>query len=320
MNRRGRRNSAADPSGGDMSAGATHSVEELTELLDNVNDVIYSHDLEGNFLSINSAGAQLFGYSDEELTRLNISDVVDAASLPRAIAKIQEKARGDAERSAPYQLLCHTRAGQQLWLEVSTRIISQHKILGVARDVTARRRYEERLKEMSMTDTLTGLYNTRFFWEILQKQINNGERYHKDLSLILMDIDDFKVTNDRFGHLAGDELLRVMGGLIKEAIRTADFGCRYGGEEFTVVLPDTTVSQAVNLAERLRTGLGAATAESAGARLGNTVSLGVAEYYFAEGSAAFVERADHAMYEAKRRGKNATIISMNKRGDSYAVV
>jgi len=303
-----------------MSEDIGPSTEVLRELVDSVNDIIYAHDLEGNFLEINSAGVALFDYPREALRRMNVRDVVDPSFLPRAMESIQLKASGQRKTTGPYQILCRTSTGAELWLEVNTRIVGGDKIMGVARDVGARRRYEERLMEMSMTDTLTGLYNSRFFWEILNKQTHLAERYRKGLSLLLLDIDDFKVTNDRHGHLVGDQILEAMGRHLREAVRQVDYACRYGGEELTVILPDTTVSQAVNLAERLRSGLAELSVTVGAEIVSNTVSLGIAEYYFAEGGAAMMRRADSAMYEAKRRGKDATVICMNKRGDRFAVV
>ena len=157
-----------------------------------------------------------------------------------------------------------------------------------------------RMAELSITDGLTNLYNSRHFYDRLNEELTRGIRYQRPLSLLLIDIDDFKRHNDEYGHVSGDRVLRRLGRLVLSILRKNDSAYRYGGEEFTVILPETAEGQAVAVAERIRQRFENELFEN------NTksVSIGVATYRQGEDSRKFVENADHAMYRAKRAGKN----------------
>ena len=157
-----------------------------------------------------------------------------------------------------------------------------------------------RMAELSITDGLTGLYNSRHFYDRLNEEMTRGIRYQRPLSLLLIDIDDFKRHNDEYGHVSGDRVLRRLGRLVLSILRENDSAYRYGGEEFTVILPETGEEQAVAVAERMRVRFERELFEN------NTksVSVGVATYRQGDDSRKFVEAADHAMYRAKRTGKN----------------
>lgn len=163
-----------------------------------------------------------------------------------------------------------------------------------------------KLEEQAYTDSLTGLYNHRFFHDSLSSEVNRVLRYHHPLSLIVTDIDDFKRINDSFGHKKGDTALKVLAEKIQESIRKTDIACRIGGEEFGIILPETTVYEAFAVAERLRLDVGAQSIEGVG-RI--TISLGVATFPdHANDKDTFIESADTAMYQAKRQGKNLTLV------------
>lgn len=169
------------------------------------------------------------------------------------------------------------------------------------------------VERLAVTDGLTGLYNVRYFYQALERELERSRRYGHRCSLIMLDLDDFKKYNDRYGHLAGDDLLRELADLIRSALREADTAARYGGEEFVVILPETNGDQAVALAERLReTVRDHKFVVREGQRLGRiTVSLGVATYSrgaqaSSRGSArgdveGLVEAADMALLRAKER-------------------
>ena len=165
------------------------------------------------------------------------------------------------------------------------------------------RRMEERLRELTITDDLTKLYNSRHFLKQLQSEIDRTLRYSHPLSLLLIDVDNFKDFNDTYGHLEGDKVLAKLGGVIQGCLRKNDSGYRYGGDEFTVVLPETRGKEATTVAERIRKGFGAINFSPApGVYANGTVSIGVAEYKPDEGLQGFARRADKAMYQAKREG------------------
>jgi diguanylate cyclase (GGDEF)-like protein len=159
----------------------------------------------------------------------------------------------------------------------------------------------DELKKLSITDGLTQLYNSRYFYNQLKGEIERFNRYGHQLSLLLLDIDHFKEYNDTCGHLEGDKILVRIGGIIKSCLRKMDTAYRYGGEEFTVILPGTHGEEARTVAERLRTAV-AAEDFSSGRKI--TISIGVTQYRQDEKISSFVQRADQAMYQSKQAGRN----------------
>jgi diguanylate cyclase (GGDEF)-like protein len=162
-------------------------------------------------------------------------------------------------------------------------------------------------KLMAITDSLTGLHNHRYFKQYFKQEMGRARRYHKPLSIIMMDVDDFKSFNDSFGHATGDLLLSLLGELILRTIRGVDVAFRYGGEELVVLLPDTRLDQAILAAERLRLGIQDGTAgQLVGcATRGVTVSVGVANYpENADNMDELFNIVDTLLYRAKHCGKN----------------
>lgn len=164
----------------------------------------------------------------------------------------------------------------------------------------------EKLKRLSITDGLTKLYNSRYFYSQLKIEIDRTIRYDRPLSLLLMDIDNFKEYNDSYGHLEGDKILFRLAQIIKTCLRKMDSAYRYGGEEFTIILPETEGEEAATVAERVRSAVEQETIASRGknGHFSITISLGVTEYQSDEAIAVFVQRADKAMYLSKQAGRN----------------
>lgn len=167
---------------------------------------------------------------------------------------------------------------------------------------------EAKFRLQSITDPLTTLYNVRHFYNELGIEINRSLRYGRPLSLLLLDLDDFKKLNDVHGHIEGDQALALAAKVIKSSFRECDSAYRYGGEEFTVLLPETEINFAVQLAERLLANLAQSPlTTSAGAVVHITASIGAAEYIPGEADKDFLRRADEHVYAAKRRGKNCAV-------------
>jgi len=162
----------------------------------------------------------------------------------------------------------------------------------------------EEVKSLAIRDGLTGLYNYRHFHEALNHQVEVSRRYEWPLSLLFLDIDDFKKINDTRGHLAGDLTLKTLAGFLKTHVRHADMICRYGGEEFVVLMPQSSASQAFQLADRLREEIAATSfsLSQGGVRL--TVSIGVSTLDEQMSGEDLVKTADAALYRAKQSGKN----------------
>ena len=155
----------------------------------------------------------------------------------------------------------------------------------------------------AITDGLTGLYNHRYLHERLSEEVERAREQGAELALLFCDLDDFKAFNDRYGHSVGDGALRAVARAIESCLRHVDMAARYGGEEFAIVLVETDREGAVEVAERIRKAIAAIDLEIAGAKL--SVSIGVGVFpEDAGGKAELLDKADWAMYLAKRRGRD----------------
>lgn len=164
------------------------------------------------------------------------------------------------------------------------------------------------LKRLSRTDHLTGLFNRGYWEESLEQEFLRCTRNNRPASLILFDIDHFKQFNDRYGHQAGDEVLRTVGGVLKTFRRSTDIAGRYGGEEFGIILPETTADQAMVFAERLRKRIAATRVDWEDSALQVTISLGVSQFdSHMTSHQKWVEQSDQALYAAKDQGRNTTV-------------
>jgi diguanylate cyclase (GGDEF)-like protein len=162
----------------------------------------------------------------------------------------------------------------------------------------------EEVKSLAIRDGLTGLYNYRHFWEMLVHEVELSRRYGKPLSMLFLDLDNFKVINDTLGHPQGDVVLKTLATYLKSAVRHADVVCRYGGEEFVLLLPHTAPGQAMLLAERLRQKISELTIPLPNRDLQFTVSIGVAGLTDNMTGADLLDTADAALYRAKEAGRN----------------
>jgi len=168
-----------------------------------------------------------------------------------------------------------------------------------------RTRMMQKLQKLAITDGLTKLYNSRSFYTQLELEVDRFNRYKHPLSLLLLDIDHFKDYNDTYGHLEGDKVLVRFSQIIKSCLRTNDSAYRYGGEEFTVILPETGGEEAKTVAQRIRKTLEAEKFEPLpGSQVKITISIGVTQYHPKEELSAFIQRADKAMYLSKENGRN----------------
>ncbi len=165
----------------------------------------------------------------------------------------------------------------------------------------------ELVQEQAVTDELTSLANRRQFLDSLAHELARSARTGETTSLVLCDLDDFKTVNDRYGHPTGDEVLRVVGRVLRESVRELDVPARLGGEEFAVVLPNTMLDGAVRLAERIRVAIEAAAIVVGGNRIPVTLSLGVAAHADNDTLEDLMHQADRCLYAAKEAGKNVVV-------------
>jgi diguanylate cyclase (GGDEF)-like protein len=168
------------------------------------------------------------------------------------------------------------------------------------------RRYGE-AREQAETDALTGLYNQRYFHETLRREVMRAQRYERKLALIVFDLDDFKAINDQVGHLAGDRVLAQAADRLREAVRNVDIACRVGGDEFAVILPESSAEDAEQLYGRVHNLMRGTALGTDEERL--RISAGIAELQHGDTAAGIFERADGALYRAKDLGKDRADIA-----------
>lgn len=160
-----------------------------------------------------------------------------------------------------------------------------------------------KLLHLSCHDPLTGLYNRTFFNMKILEEMNRADRYGRPITMLIMDIDNFKVVNDTFGHLKGDEFLREIALITTSSLRSSDIVFRYGGDEFIVLMPETSISKAVKAAEKLQQNIENSKHLTS---VIITASIGAAERIWGESLEDWLKRADNALYRTKENGKNKT--------------
>jgi len=186
---------------------------------------------------------------------------------------------------------------------------TQAKLLDIVASQTSitleRASYFAMQEDLAQYDGLTGLYNRRMFQIIISEEFNRVKRYKNKLSLVIFDIDHFKKINDTYGHQVGDEVIKMVTGTIKAMIRTTDRACRYGGEEFVVLLPETSSDNGLISAERIRKQIESNHSIN---DLNVTISGGLSEFRESDTIESFVRRVDNALYSAKENGRNRVIV------------
>jgi len=197
-----------------------------------------------------------------------------------------------------------SRSRSHTWNEEEVRELEELALRAGPAIENAKRFREAR--QLADLDALTGLHNRRYFHETLAREVSRASRYGRKLALIVLDLDDFKAINDRIGHLAGDAVIGESAERVRDVVRSADIACRVGGDEFAVILPESTLADADQLYRRLQGALSARPIGQAG-RL--SFSAGVAELKPEDDPTAFFERADEALYAAKERGKAQVVAS-----------
>lgn len=160
--------------------------------------------------------------------------------------------------------------------------------------------------EMSTVDSLTGLFLREYFFRRLEEEYSRARRYTGSFALLMTDLDSFKEVNDRYGHIMGDRYLRAIGSTVRDRLRAADLACRYGGDEFCLLLPETDLAGAEHIAERVRTAVATLVVEAEGLVIRTTMSIGLAAYpnHEAKELRSLLCKADQALYQAKRAGRD----------------
>lgn len=260
----------------------------------------------------NPAAEKIFGYAEAEILGRNLHALLVSGEQLEAfqagLAELQQSGAG-ALMGKTVELTALRNDGVEIFVDISlsaVRIKDGWHVVGIARDVTARKQAEQQLALLATTDPLTGASNRRRFDEVLRTEVARSRRYGAPLSLIICDIDYFKRINDGFGHPAGDRVLQQLSALLSENIRETDVFARLGGEEFAILAPNCDEGCAWKFAEKLR---GAVEAHAFPDAQGLTCSFGVAVLRAMEGQEKLVKRADEALYRAKGEGRNRVVLA-----------
>ncbi|OIQ92236.1 response regulator PleD [mine drainage metagenome] len=268
-------------------------------------------------VDVNAAAVSMIGAPKEEIVGSACHRFICPAEVGKCPITDLHQTVDHSERV----LLTATGARRPVIKSVTTVLLGgKVHLLESFIDITERKQMEERLNaslaekeelvqslnELATHDGLTGLYNHREFYKLLENEIVRGQRFNRPVSLLLLDIDHFKRVNDVHGHLAGDAVLKGLSELLGRQARAIDRVCRYGGEEITVILPETDLDAAADVAERLRAAVEAQPfGINAVAPMRITVSIGVAAFpAHADNAHALVAAADVSMYAAKQGGRN----------------
>jgi diguanylate cyclase (GGDEF)-like protein/PAS domain S-box-containing protein len=305
-----------DSKSAELERAASRAEHRVRAVFDGVRDyAIFSLDRSYRIETWNKSAERLFGYSPEDVIGRDYLTLFprDSTSTTRHdVVTSGAVASGCAEDEGWWARKETTRFwGSCVVSVVEEQDGSRSGFLVVTRDATRKKREEDDLRDLATKDFLTGLYNRRAFEEMARQELTRWQRGRDPLSLLIIDADHFKRVNDTHGHGTGDDVLRAIARAVKDQTRELDVVARLGGEEFVVLLPSTDAIGGRAAAERIRLAVeGLRVPAPDGSMVRLTVSVGIAE---AARDAASIElllqRADEALYEAKRRGRNRSLIA-----------
>jgi diguanylate cyclase (GGDEF)-like protein/PAS domain S-box-containing protein len=294
---------------------ATDGAEQFRLLAENVSDIIVRLDLDGIRRYVSPSALDVLGFTPQELLGTRWRDIVLPADQPIVDDALTKLLSGVDQLTVAYR--CLKKAGAEIWVEARIRLVRDpvsgvpQDMIALARDVTASHRSAQELTRLAKTDGLTGLANRRAFDEALDMEWRLAMRSGTPVALLLIDVDHFKLYNDRYGHPAGDAALRMVGGCIAARVRrTADLAARYGGEEFVMLLPGAELAGALAVAEWICHDVaGHAIPHESSPFRHVTISIGVASrlVMLDDEPEMLIRDADQALYEAKRTGRNRVV-------------
>ncbi|KFZ28039.1 hypothetical protein IDAT_10615 [Pseudidiomarina atlantica] len=281
-------------------------------LLDSLGEGVFGIDTQGNCTFVNPAALKALGYENEdELIGQNSHTLIhhshpDGSDYPLKDCPIFQIMR-DGTVVEPWRDHFWTKQGKLIPVEVAATPLMPgvDDLFGgvfIFRDISEQIQLEEELKAAASHDQLTGAYNRRFGDQILHKELARFNRLQQPISLVLADIDHFKQINDANGHLVGDDVLQEFVQAIEARLRETDYLVRWGGEEFLIILPNTTRDGAAELAENLRHEVSQRTFSDADIKL--TASFGISQINSNDTIESWLQRADKALYQAKNEGRN----------------
>jgi len=282
------------------------------KVVDRLSDGVIIIDDKQNILLYNDSASRIFGYSADEILGKGLNTLLP--ERVHANHEIAVKAFGGGQE----QSRTMGKGNQQIYglrkngsefvsntMIMNVRIGLKSYSIAIVRDISENKKTEEELLRLAATDPLTGAFNRREFKSLSEQERMRSQRYGRPLSILMMDLDKFKVINDTHGHAVGDEALKHFTLMCTNALRNVDVFGRWGGEEFVVLLPETDIEGAAIIAERIRKAVSESTFIAEGKTLSISVSIGVAQYKEGEISVDMpLARADEGVYEAKEAGRD----------------
>jgi diguanylate cyclase (GGDEF)-like protein/PAS domain S-box-containing protein len=281
------------------------SNEQYKSLFESSPDAIYTIDDEGNFINTNPASEILTGYSNQELVGMSFIPLVTPEDLPETIKHINDAKKGIPSSS---ELVLTRKDGKRIHInathfpmKVNGKIVGT---FGTAKDITQRFLYDQQMQELAFYDPLTRLPNRKLFEDRLGQMINLSRKDRNRFAILFLDLDRFKFINDSFGHHIGDEFLKMVADRLKHTIRNTDTLSRLAGDEFTILVPDTSQEAVTRLAERIHQTM-AKPFHVTGHSVTVSASIGIA---FSKGIDddvhQLIRHADTAMYHTKKFKRN----------------
>lgn len=283
---------------------------ELQSIFDRLPDVFYRTNMQGVITMISPSCFDVLGYRQEVMLGTPLSQYY---VTPEDRQKVVQAITDGGGKATQVEAGLRHRDGSTIWISTNAvvRLGADGKpycIEGVARDISERKRMEEQLTALSRIDELTEVYSRRYFLDKSEAILEMMRRYQRPASMMMMDLDHFKTINDQYGHLVGDLALIAFTQACRKEIREADVLGRLGGEEFSLILPETTMQNAQILAERIRAATANIVIPFGDENIRFTVSIGLVEIKQDDLSmSSIMHRADLAMYQAKEKGRNQVV-------------
>ena len=297
----------------------------LENLIESSGDAIISTDSDFRINLFSRAAEEMFLNRSDQYIGTHVSKIFTQSQeeLDRIIDLL-----GDKSRLTNFEAEVSLAEGSRLYTTISVAVLQEkgetEGLLFIIKDITERKNLEEKLRasnlvfeKLSITDGLTGLYNYRHFQERLTNEFQRAQRFSNDLGLIMIDLDNFKLVNDTYGHQVGDEVLAKTADLVRHSIRVVDTPARYGGEEFAVILPQADLASTIQVAERIKNSLERfSRVQDIASGLRVTASIGVSGYPESDINQPedLIRVADQSLYRAKEIGKNRIVIG---RGEDF---
>ncbi|MGZ9134949.1 MAG: PAS domain S-box protein [Candidatus Deferrimicrobiaceae bacterium] len=289
------------------------SEESYRSIFESADDAIISIGEHGDILKANLAAEEMLAYGNGELIGRSIREVLPDEYMDIWVRIRTRNPRGKTGgETKNVELSARKKTGGEIPVHVSlseNTTPGKNIITAILRDISERKAFEEELRLLSITDSLTKLFNRRHFLSLAQKEMERANRTKVPFSILLIDLDRFKSYNDAYGHMEGDRLLIAAADLARETFREMDSVFRFGGEEFLILLPDTRATGAMTAAERFRRRLSETrfTPIPGGEHAEVTASIGIAVYQEGSTPDELVRSADLAMYAAKSEGRNRVV-------------